>query len=450
MGRRRQDRSESPELFIPPSVAAELGSDAHLLLEALAGPSPVSIRYNTLKTVPREGEPIPWCTTGSYLRQRPVFTLDPAFHAGAYYVQEASSMLVEQAFRATGLAGEDILAIDLCAAPGGKSTHLAALMSTGSLLIANESAKARQAPLVENLRKQGCPNVVVMGDMPGNFRPVLGGRCDLVVVDAPCSGEGMFRKEPHARRQWSERLVASCARTQAGIVDDGWELLSPGGYLLYSTCTWERSENEEQVRRLLDRGAEHIPLPLDPAWGIVAGDTGYRCYPHRLQGEGFFIALVRKPGSRVRSGPGDGPGPVPPFAAPWIDARFPVRTLGTGDELFAVPAAWSTLVQRLAATVHTVSPGVAIAERRGDRWRPHAALALNKLCRQDAFRTVDLDLNGALAYLRGETAVLQATPVTGPEDALLVRYQGLALGWAFAAGARWNNGWPASWRIRMR
>lgn len=108
------------------------------------------------------------------------------------------------------------------------------------------------------------------------------------------------------------------------------------------------------------------------------------------------------------------------------------------------------MVQRLAATVHTVSPGVAIAERRGDRWRPHAALALNKLCRQDAFRTVDLDLNGALAYLRGETAVLQATPVTGPEDALLVRYQGLALGWAFAAGARWNNGWPASWRIRMR
>lgn len=450
MARRRQERSADPGLFLPPAVAADLGSEADRLLEALAEESPVSIRYNPLKPVPHEGEPIPWCTTGRYLRQRPVFTLDPAFHAGAYYVQEASSMLVEQAFRATCLAGEDILAIDLCAAPGGKSTHLATLLSPGSLLIANEPAKARQAALLENLRKQGSANVVVTGDIPGRFRPVLAGRCDLVLVDAPCSGEGMFRKEPHARRQWSERLVASCARTQADIVDEAWELLAPGGHLVYSTCTWERAENEEQVGRLVERGAEHIPLPLDPAWGIVAGDTGYRCYPHRLRGEGLFIALVRKPGDRGKAGTVNDPETVPPFAAPWIDPYIPVRTFDMGGELYAVPAAWSALVQRLTATMHVLSPGVAVAERRGERWRPHAALALNRLCRADAFRTVDVDRNGALAYLRGETSPLRTTQVQGPEDVLLVRSLGLALGWAFAAGARWNNGWPASWRIRMR
>jgi NOL1/NOP2/fmu family ribosome biogenesis protein len=342
------------------------------------------------------------------------------------------------------------LAVDLCAAPGGKSTHLASLLPPGALLISNEPVPTRQAALVENLRKQGYPNVVITGDRPERLSATLGGRCDLVLVDAPCSGEGMFRKEPFARQQWSERLVTACSRTQSEIAARAWEMVAPGGHLIYSTCTWERAENEEQVQKLVERGAEHIPLSLDPAWGIVESAWGNRCYPHRLQGEGFFVALLRKPGTPAGHGTATELDAMPAFAAPLLDPTHTMRTVIIEDELFAVPTAWSGLVAQLLHAARVLAPGVPVMERKGDRWRPHAALALNQRCNTRVFRSVELDQAGALAYLRGETAPLQAVPVTTPDEALLVRHRGLALGWAHAAGHRWNNGWPNAWRIRMR
>lgn len=393
---------------------------------------------------------MPWCAQGRYLPGRPIFTLDPLLHAGAYYVQEASSMLLERAFQRTGLAAHDVLALDLCAAPGGKSTHLAALLARGSLLVSNEPVAARQAALLENLWKQGLPHVVITGSTPEDMQRGAAGAFDLVLVDAPCSGEGMFRKDPFARTQWSERLVSACAGTQAGILDAAWALLAPGGHLIYSTCTWEPAENERQVARMLERGALPLPLGTDPAWGIEEGPLGCRCYPHRLRGEGLFMALLRKPGG----GPARTTGSARTVAAgdphPWIGSGFAVCTHSDADAMYAIPAAWYRFTERLRRDVHLLSAGVPVAERKGAGWRPHPALALSTALAREAFPAMDLDRDAALAFLRGETSI-PGTPPPGPDHpGMLVRYQGLGLGWLHPAGGRWNNGWPKPWRIRMR
>jgi len=426
-----------------------LGDEAPALLKALSAESPVSIRLNPFKPTPVAGEEVPWCADGRYLMERPSFTLDPLFHAGAYYVQEASSMLIEQAFLATGLKGRDSLALDLCAAPGGKSTHLASLLTSGSLLVCNEAVPARRGPLMENLWKQGRGNNLVTGSPPSHFGR-LEGLFDLILVDAPCSGEGMFRKDPFARQQWSEGLVRSCAATQREILHHAWHALSPGGWLIYSTCTWERMENEEQVLRLVAEGAEHIPLAVPAEWGMLASDLGLRCYPHLVKGEGLFVALLRKPGQLDE--------PAIPKAAPdgWTEVRQWLCEQGTlalceqEDVLYASAARWSAVLERLKTALKVMAPGIPVAERKGAGWRPHAALALNELLAPNAFGAADLPREQALTFLRGETALVLGSNAADPTGVRLVRYEGLPLGWMHAAGDRWNNGWPKAWRIRMR
>lgn len=450
MGRTRPTRNGAPPLFLPPNVFDALGPEVPALLEALAQEPPVSIRLHPLKAALKYGDPVPWCQHGRYLPERPVFTLDPLLHAGAYYVQEASSMLLEQAFRRAGIGDRAVLALDLCAAPGGKSTHLAALLSQRSLLVSNEPVPARQPALQENLWKQGYPNVVVTGAAPAAFLEVPHTGFDLVLVDAPCSGEGMFRKEPYARAQWSERLVVGCARTQAGILGTAWELLAPGGHLIYSTCTWETAENEEQVERLINAGATVIPMATDPRWGVVEGPLGCRCYPHRLRGEGLFMTVLRKDGHTPDrttdpaqlNGPSDTDG--------WIGTSVPVRTQEVEDVRFAVPSQWAAWLEELRRRVPVLSSGTPVAERKGLAWRPHPALALSTVLNASAFPAWEVGREEALSYLRGATDLPGAPPPGPATPHLMLRHQGLGLGWMHAAGARWNNGWPKPWRIRMR
>ena len=235
------------------------------MIAALDTVPPTSIRVNPAKWAGPLAHPIPWCTTGRYLERTPSFTFDPLLHAGAYYVQEASSMLVEQAVKATGLADTDVLALDLCAAPGGKTTHLASLLTKGSLVVANEIDRKRQSVLQENLWKWGAANTVITGSASPDLQG-LPETFDLILLDAPCSGEGMFRKDPFAREQWSPALVEQCASTQRGIIEHAWNALRPGGFLIYSTCTWEEAENEQQLAALVEIGAECVPVPLDPTW----------------------------------------------------------------------------------------------------------------------------------------------------------------------------------------
>ncbi len=449
MAKRSSRPHSSVPLSLPPSVASTLGDDAPALLHALGGPSPISIRLNPFKPIETRGESVPWCTNGRYLAERPVFTLDPLFHAGCYYVQEASSMLLEQAFLQGGLQHHDLLALDLCAAPGGKSTHLASLLSPGSFLVCNEPVHARQAALCENLWKHGRPSVAITGADPIRLE-ALNSFFDLILVDAPCSGEGMFRKDPFAREQWNEGLVGACARTQHRILDHAWRALAPGGVLIYSTCTWERSENEEQVIKLVNRGGEWQRLKLDPAWGVETTDAGHRCYPHRVQGEGFFISVVRKPGLHALRSPHH-PTEKEELAE-WLRPNEQLTLVETEGVRYAVPVRWSASMRIIADHLRIVAPGQPHSERKGERWRPHASLALSTALDPTSIPAQDVDLMEALAFLRGElpSAASGRSNGSSGERVQLVRYAGHPLGWLHAAGDRWNNGWPAAWRIRMR
>jgi 16S rRNA C967 or C1407 C5-methylase (RsmB/RsmF family) len=358
---------------------------------------PVSVRINPLKPATITGDPVPWCAHGRYLAERPVFTLDPLFHAGCYYVQEASSMLLEQAVKSTGLLDHPILAADLCAAPGGKSTHLLSLLHPGSLLVANEAMPARRGALIENLWKWGAPNVRITGNDASAFA-ALGPMFDLIVVDAPCSGEGMFRKDPFAREQWNAELVQRCARTQHDITAQAWQALKPGGALIYSTCTWEHVENEARIEQLVaEEGADPIDMIMSTVWGVVPSGSGWRCYPHRVTGEGFFIAAVRKPGTLVPSDP--------------VHASLP-------SSLYAIDS-----------------------EERG--WDHRVKQALLAGAAHEG--PIELDGDQALAYLRGE--VLRSIHALGLRT---VTHQGHALGVVKGVGDRLNNLHPKPWRIRLR
>ncbi|MBK8227211.1 MAG: rRNA methyltransferase [Flavobacteriales bacterium] len=415
------------------------------LVAALSTASPVSIRLNPNKPFMINAEPVPWCASGRYLSHRPAFTLDPLLHAGAYYVQEASSMLLEQAVLATGLHEHDVIALDLCAAPGGKSTHLLSLLTPDSLLVANEIHAERRSVLAENCWKHGSPNVVIAGSRAGDLGS-LASTFDLILLDAPCSGEGMFRKDPFARAQWSPKLVERCAAAQRDLVKHAWQALSPGGSLVYSTCTWEPMENEAQVGELVAHGGECLELPIDPAWGVqrseVHGAIGYRCYPHRMRGEGFFLSVVRKPGHlELRESQEADKEQV---GLPWVKPSMCFESVERNGILYGRPAAWSRELDRMGASLRITAPGLPYAERKGDGWAPHAALALSNALDRSTAREVGLSRPDALRFLRGE-----ALMADGAEGMSLASFEGIGLGWMHGAGTRWNNRWPPAWRIRM-
>lgn len=408
----------------------QFGSEAEQLLAALDTASPVSIRLNPGKAGGPEGLPVPWCATGRYLSERPVFTLDPLFHAGCYYVQEASSMLLEQAFLASGLAGKNIAAVDLCAAPGGKSTHLATLLGPTSLLVSNEVDRRRQKALLENLWKWGREGHVITGDTPERFAG-LGPLFDLVVVDAPCSGEGMMRKDPFARQQWSPALVKQCANTQRDILRHAWDMLKPGGALIYSTCTWAEEEDDGSLATLVrEERAEPIALPALAETGLRRTNFGLLALPHRVTGEGFFIGALRKPGVRAES----------------VGSPQGMEEFVHADILHHAPSAWASTVRLLASWLRVLSAGtpVSAAGPQGSTV-PHAACAY---VNRPVAGVEDLEVGRpqALTFLRGE--VLRAEAPNG--EYRRITHQGFGLGFVRGAGNRWNNLLPTEWRIRMR
>lgn len=247
--------------------------------------------------VPLESTSVPWCREGYYLSGRPSFTFDPLFHAGCYYVQEASSMFLEQALRQ--YVHEPVTMLDLCAAPGGKSTLARSVLPEGSLLVANEVMRNRSQVLAENLIKWGNPGVIVTNNDPADFTE-LGSLFDVILTDVPCSGEGMFRKDEVAVQEWSIENVDTCWQRQRRILRDIWPCLKTGGLLVYSTCTYNREENEDNVAWITQElGAEVLPLEIQPDWHITGNLIGtefpvYRFLPHKTTGEGLFMAVLRK------------------------------------------------------------------------------------------------------------------------------------------------------------
>jgi len=236
----------------------------------------------------------PWTDHGYYLETRPSFTFDPLFHAGCYYVQEASSMFLEQALKQTVDLSQPIKVLDLCAAPGGKSTHLLSLISKESLLVSNEVIRSRANILTDNIMKWGCSNVVVTNNDPRDFQRIEN-YFDVIVVDAPCSGSGLFRRDPEAIEEWSEHNVALCSQRQQRILADVLPSLKYGGMLIYSTCSYSQQEDEEICNWLTEEfQISNFKLKIENEWGIIETDKGYRFWPDKVKGEGFFIACFKK------------------------------------------------------------------------------------------------------------------------------------------------------------
>ncbi|WP_266205548.1 methyltransferase RsmF C-terminal domain-like protein [Pontibacter kalidii] len=429
-------------------------------LEALQQAPPVSIRINKAKAAPLPGlQPVPWSQTGFYLPARPFFTLDPAIHAGAYYVQEASSMFVEQALRQAINLEEPLQVLDLCGAPGGKSTLLASLLSEESLLVSNEVIRSRASILAENVAKWGSGNVLVTSNDPRDFGR-LSDFFDVVVVDAPCSGEGMFRKDPQAIGEWSEENVNLCAQRQQRILMDVWEALRPGGVLIYSTCTWNEQENEANIAWLAEQeDAENIKLQLQSEWGVVPsqlkGVEGYRFYPHRVQGEGFFMAVMRKAGREETISHGKNRKKKCKLTIAgkkeqaqvqgWLQQPEQYTFLQYGEVISALPESLFEAADEVYQNLHVIYAGTELAEIKGKKLKPLQGLALSQHLHKGAFEVADLPLEQALRYLRKEDISLG----TNGNDWLLLQYKGLPLGWAKGIGNRLNNYYPKEWRIRM-
>ena len=360
-------------------------------MEAFNEEAPTSIRLNprfSMETKPQHA--VPWCEEGFYLEGRPQFTFDPLFHAGCYYVQEAASMFVTHILRQSGDCPQS--ALDLCAAPGGKSTALRSVLPPDCVLISNEPMGTRAQILLENVTKWGGTNHIVTNNYPRDFRQAKL-KFDVILCDVPCSGEGMFRRDPNTISEWSPQNVEKCWQLQREIVTDAWECLNPGGLLIYSTCTFNTKENEENVRWIMETyDAEVLEIPTKPEWGITGSllpdfDAHvYRFIPGITKSEGLFLCALRKRGDSEHS----------PKNYQLSSINYKLKVLSSD---------WP----------------------EGD------------------FPKADLTYTDALKYLRGEAIVL---PADTPHGIVTITYKGVPLGPVKNIGNRANNLYPKPWRIK--
>lgn len=358
-------------------------------LEAFNEEPPVSIRMNTKYQGQVKGASVPWCEEGYYLEGRPPFTFDPLFHAGCYYVQEASSMFITHVLRQ--FVKQPVAMLDLCAAPGGKSTAAISVLPEGSTLVSNEPIPTRAQILLENITKWDWPSCTVTNQYPRDFRKAKT-QFDVILCDVPCSGEGMFRKDPNSISEWSLQNVEKCWRLQREIVADAWACMNPGGLLIYSTCTFNIKENEENVRWIMEEyEAEILEVPTEPSWRITGSllegfnAPVYRFIPGITRGEGLFMAVLRKKN----------------------------------------PAGRGSMNKR--QQIHLFRPPLTPPES-GRETPP-----------------IDIPYQEALKYLRGEALVL---PPDTPRGLVTITYKGIPLGPAKNIGNRANNLYPKPWRIK--
>lgn len=442
-----------------------LGDEQYPLFEqALGTEVPVSIRPNRMKcNLPVAGEPVPWAPSGVYLEKRPTFTFDPLFHAGCYYVQEASSMFVERVLRE--YVQEPVVMLDLCAAPGGKSTLCRSALPEGSLLVANEVMRNRSQILAENLMKWGHPEVVVTNNDPADFTD-LTHLFDVILTDVPCSGEGMFRKDQVAVDEWSLENVDICWQRQRRILSDIWPALKPSGLLIYSTCTFNREEDEDNVAWIArELGADVLEVPVEEAWGITGNLIGdsfpvYRFLPHKVKGEGFFLAILRKHAGEVetvepraekkKKGGKDVKGKAPQLSVPkeakdWLQIPGDYQLTINGTNVQAFPKSHETVYTLLQQYVKVIHAGITLGEMKGKDLIPHHSLAMSTALADGAFPKAEVTYEQAIAYLRKESLVLD----TGvPRGYVLLTYQNIPLGFMKNIGNRANNLYPQEWRIR--
>jgi 16S rRNA C967 or C1407 C5-methylase (RsmB/RsmF family)/NOL1/NOP2/fmu family ribosome biogenesis protein len=443
-----------PEEFVK-RLKSQKYIDAEALVTALEEPSPVSIRINPVKwrKRPSDSAAVPWCSHGYYLKNRHSYTLDPLFHAGCYYPQEASGMFLEEVIRQTGQLPGNLRVLDLCAAPGGKSTHLADIIGLNNLLVANEVIRSRAAVLAETITKWGQGNTLVTQNDPAVFGR-LPGYFDIIIVDAPCSGEGMFRGET-AVREWSAANTVHCSVRQKRILIDIWPALKENGILVYSTCTFNPGENEENIKWFIGKNeAECVRIDISEFKGIseidFEGIFGYGFYPDRVRGEGFFISVMRKTCHQERAR-------IKSIRKPELQANkndlnvvnkwtylSKDRVIRWGNELIALPCDMNDYLP-VFNSLKIVKAGIKLSSVRNKDYLPSHDLALSSAIRSDAFPVNDINLSEALAYLRRDNFALH----NAEKGWNVITYNGVNLGFVNNIGDRLNNYYPMEWRIRM-
>ncbi|MEI8110858.1 MAG: RNA methyltransferase [Chitinophagia bacterium] len=415
-------------------------------------PVPVtSIRLNPHKPFPFpehwQTSTIPWCEEGRYLATRPSFTQDPFLHAGAYYVQEASSMFIRKVLSHLFSQNDPIHIADICAAPGGKSTLLASYFQH-ALLVSNEVIKTRTPILNENMVKWGAPNTIVTQNDPSQFKQ-LPGFFDLMLVDAPCSGSGLFRKDPAALDEWSEEQVLVCSRRQQRILADVLPALREGGILLYATCSYSTSENETITQWLRDEmDMECVTIPIDKSWGIVTSSMPgtFRFFPQLLKGEGFYLSVLRKKTAMKDEYLREVALVTPDKSiSKLFTEKFQLADHTTlfkqGNQVRSISSHYRKAIQQLTGVLYIKRAGVELGEIKGKDLIPSHEWALQQ-GEKKGWPIVALSLSEALAYLGRQPLEFSAEGGWN-----LVSYQGCVLGWVKMIQNRINNYYPTQWRI---
>ena len=449
-------RTPLPERFVE-TMRQTLGEDAEKLFAALDTEPAVSVRLNPAKPAECfDGEAVGWCKWGKYLAERPQFTLDPLLHGGAYYVQEASSQFVAHLLANHDMEGKRVL--DMCAAPGGKTTIYSTLVGRKGLVVANDISHSRAMALADNVQRWGMGNVVVTCNEPthiGAFTHWF----DVVAVDAPCSGEGMFRKMDEARSEWTPSSPDVCAERQREILAEAWRVLRPGGTLIYSTCTFNPTEDEGIVEWLMSEYGEELEsadrVATEEEWGVVRSDVGvFQCfhfYPHKARGEGFFAAVARKCDGTVRRSMPKARRKLFSQCAKadvkelsrWVDDASEHSFMLVGEDIYAYNSAVAEAVVTLSENLSVVYSGVAMGRIFKQKLKPEHPLALYVGLNRDVVPIVDVSLEDALDYLRrNDIAASQFE-----EGINVVGYKGTPIGFVKRIGARCNNMYPKDLRI---
>jgi NOL1/NOP2/sun family putative RNA methylase len=399
---------------------------------------------------------VPWSSAGIYLHQRPSFTIDPSFHAGAYYVQEASSMFLEEVLKQTVDLAQPLKVLDVCAAPGGKSTLIQSLLNEESFLVSNEVIKTRVNVLAENITKWGAANVIVTNNDPQHFQR-LQNYFDVIVVDAPCSGSGLFRKDPQAIEEWSEANVALCSQRQQRILADVLPALKKNGVLIYSTCSYSKEEDEDIADWLAATcNMKSLPLKTENSWGIVEtvskaqGSFGYRFYPDKTNGEGFFIAALKKQednGEAVSINKAKIKADKLSAAElavikPFLQSAAAHYYIKQQQNVLALPLSLQYELPVLQASLYIKKAGVKLGSIIRNELIPDHELAVSTIINTN-LPSITADEQTALQYLRRQELKLN----THVKGWALVAHGNLILGWVKILSNRINNYYPANWRI---
>lgn len=459
-----------PENILPLAFIANmknvLGIESEEYFEALKTSPPVSIRLNPLKKTDDtiSSHQVKWSNSGFYLRERPIFTLDPVFQAGGYYVQEASSMFLEQIVTQNFDEETGLKVLDLCAAPGGKSTHLASLINSESILVSNEVIRSRVNILEQNMAKWGNSNVIITNNDPKDFTG-LKNYFDIVVTDAPCSGEGMFRKTPAAMNEWSIDNANLCSSRQKRILADIADCVKPGGILVYSTCTFNTNENEKNIEWLIENHPEFesVKIKIAADWNIIEtvatkGNSsifGYRFYPHKVSGEGFYISCLRKKESTGQKFNFKNKSKNPQnqvsknqsvILDKWLDKSSESFSFISNEEtIYAIPSQLVDSYQLLNNFLNIRSAGIEMGKLMKNDLIPSHYLALSNQINKNIPK-ISVSHEQALIYMKRENFHPETHNLKGWA---LVSFKGLNLGWVKVLDNRINNYLPKDWRIRM-